>query len=138
MWTMTKRGFYSVVAHRDDPSRVLVRARCDRDIRALELIVSTRGDTETDAEAQKKKGAMQAMADVAARRSRAKRPQKDKEILTVHLATAVRVETVLSDRGYVEAWKGAALGAITPIETEEHCRMVWQTLREHWRAGLSG
>ena len=35
MWTMTTRGFYSVVAHRDDPGRVLVRARCERDIRAL-------------------------------------------------------------------------------------------------------
>ena len=55
-----------------------------RDIRALELVVSTRGDTETDLEAQKKKGAMQAMADVASRRARARRPQKDKETLTVH------------------------------------------------------
>ena len=54
----------------------------------------------------------------------------------MHLATAVHVETVLSDRGFVEAWKGAALGAITPIETEEHCRNVWQTLRERWRAQL--
>ena len=39
MWTMTKRGFYSVVAHRDDPSRVLVRSRCERDIRALKDLV---------------------------------------------------------------------------------------------------
>ncbi len=107
-----------------------------RDIRALELVVSTRGDNEADAEAQKKKGAMKAMADVAARRARARRPQKDKETLTVHLATAVHIETVLSDRGFVEAWKGAALGAIAPIETEDHCRMVWQTLRERWRSQL--
>lgn len=35
MWTMTTRGFYSVVAHRDDSSQVMVRARCERDIRAL-------------------------------------------------------------------------------------------------------
>lgn len=35
MWTMTTRGFYSVVAHRDDPARVLVRARCERDLLAL-------------------------------------------------------------------------------------------------------
>ena len=39
MWTMTKRGFYSVVAHRDEPSRVLVRARCERDIRALDDLI---------------------------------------------------------------------------------------------------
>ncbi|MEI6446693.1 MAG: hypothetical protein WCO96_02285 [Actinomycetes bacterium] len=36
---MTKRGFYSVVAHRDDPSRVLVRARCERDIQALDDLI---------------------------------------------------------------------------------------------------
>lgn len=108
-----------------------------RDIRSLELVVSTRGDTEADAEAAaKKKGAMQAMADVAARRSRAKRPQKDKEALIVHLSSAVRVETVLSDRGFVDAWRGAALGAIQPVESEDHCRTVWQTLRERWRAAL--
>lgn len=110
-----------------------------RDIRSLELVVSTRGDAETEAEAAaRKKGAMQAMADVAARRSRAKRPQKDKEALVVHLSSAVRVETVLSDRSFVEAWRGAALGAISPVETEDHCRVVWQTLRERWRAALAG
>lgn len=35
MWLMTTRGFYSVVQHRDDPDRVLVRARCKADIDAL-------------------------------------------------------------------------------------------------------
>ncbi len=35
MWLMTTRGFYSVVAHRDHPDRVLVRARCQADIEAL-------------------------------------------------------------------------------------------------------
>jgi len=35
MWTMHRRGFYSVVARRDDASKVLVRARCERDIDAL-------------------------------------------------------------------------------------------------------
>ena len=39
MWTMTKRGFYSVVAHRDKPGTVLVRARCERDIRALDDLI---------------------------------------------------------------------------------------------------
>jgi organic radical activating enzyme len=33
---MHRRGFFSVVAHRDDASKVLVRARCERDIRALD------------------------------------------------------------------------------------------------------
>jgi hypothetical protein len=108
------------------------------DIRSLELVVSTRGEGDGEAEAAaKKKGAMQTMAEVAARRGRARRPQKDKEVLVVHLSSAVRVETILSDRGFVDAWKGAALGAIAPMETEDHCRMVWQTLRERWRAALA-
>ena len=34
MWLMTTRGFYSAVQHRDDPDRLLVRARCEADIRA--------------------------------------------------------------------------------------------------------
>jgi hypothetical protein len=38
MWLMTPIGFYSVVAHRDKPQRVLVRARCRQDLeRLLEL-----------------------------------------------------------------------------------------------------
>lgn len=39
MWLMTTRGFYSVVQHRDDPDRVLVRARCKQDIDALRDLV---------------------------------------------------------------------------------------------------
>lgn len=35
MWVVTTQGFYSVVAHRDDPDRVLVRARTREDIEAL-------------------------------------------------------------------------------------------------------
>ena len=35
MWTITTRGFYSAVQHRDDPTRLLIRARCEEDIRAL-------------------------------------------------------------------------------------------------------
>lgn len=35
MWIMTPRGFYSVVQHRDEPAKVLVRARCKQDIDAL-------------------------------------------------------------------------------------------------------
>ena len=35
MWIMTQEGFFSVVEHRDDPSLVLVRARCVEDITAL-------------------------------------------------------------------------------------------------------
>lgn len=41
MWIMTTRGFYSVVEHRDDSSKVMVRARCKKDIDALsELLPS--------------------------------------------------------------------------------------------------
>lgn len=40
MWVMTTRGFYSVVQHRDEPTKVMVRARCQDDINNLcELIV---------------------------------------------------------------------------------------------------
>ena len=35
MWLFTTQGFYSVVADRDDPERVLVRARAREDIEAL-------------------------------------------------------------------------------------------------------
>jgi hypothetical protein len=108
-----------------------------RDIRALELVISTRGDNDAEAEA-KKKGPMQAMADAAARRARARRPQKDKEALTIHMSSDVQVESVLADRGFVDAWKGSRLGEITPIESEEHYRSVWQTIRERWRAALGG
>lgn len=40
MWLMTTRGFYSVVEHRDDPGRLLVRARCRADIDALGDLVA--------------------------------------------------------------------------------------------------
>jgi len=39
MWLMTTRGFYSVVEHRDDADRLLVRARCQADIAALADLV---------------------------------------------------------------------------------------------------
>ena len=35
MWVMTTQGFYSVVAHRDEPDSVIVRARTREDIEAL-------------------------------------------------------------------------------------------------------
>ncbi len=35
MWLLTTQGFYSVVEHRDDPDRLLVRARSRADIEAL-------------------------------------------------------------------------------------------------------
>ena len=40
MWLMTTRGFYSVVEHRDDADRLLVRARCQADIAALSDLVA--------------------------------------------------------------------------------------------------
>ena len=106
-----------------------------RDICALELVISTRGDAEITGET--KKGPVTAMKEAAAKKVRARRPQKDKEALSIHLSSAVQVETVLSDRGFVDAWKGAKLGEIAPIEGEDHCRNVWQTIRERWRAALA-
>lgn len=35
MWLFTSQGFYSVVAHRDDPDTLIVRARTREDIAAL-------------------------------------------------------------------------------------------------------
>lgn len=35
MWLFTTLGFFSVVAHRDDPDLMIVRARTRRDIEAL-------------------------------------------------------------------------------------------------------
>lgn len=35
MWLLTTQGFYSVVAHRDDPEALIVRARTSEDIEAL-------------------------------------------------------------------------------------------------------
>ena len=35
MWLFTTQGFYSVVAHRSDPAKVLVRARARSDLEAL-------------------------------------------------------------------------------------------------------
>jgi hypothetical protein len=40
MWLMTTRGFYSVVEHRDDADRLLVRARTRADIEALAGLVA--------------------------------------------------------------------------------------------------
>lgn len=39
MWIMTTRGFYSVVEHREDPDKVMVRARCKEDIDALSKLI---------------------------------------------------------------------------------------------------
>jgi hypothetical protein len=35
MWLFTTQGFYSVVAHRRDPERLIVRARAREDLEAL-------------------------------------------------------------------------------------------------------
>lgn len=35
MWLFTTQGFYSVVAHRDEPDKLLVRSRAREDIEAL-------------------------------------------------------------------------------------------------------
>ncbi len=35
MWVMATQGFYSVVAHRDEPEHVIVRSRTREDIEAL-------------------------------------------------------------------------------------------------------
>jgi hypothetical protein len=38
MWLITERGFYSVVAHRDEPNHLIVRARVRADLVALEAL----------------------------------------------------------------------------------------------------
>ena len=35
MWVVTTQGFYSAVAHRDEPDKVIIRARARDDIEAL-------------------------------------------------------------------------------------------------------
>jgi hypothetical protein len=35
MWLMTTQGFYSVVRHRDDPTKLIVRGRAEEDLKAL-------------------------------------------------------------------------------------------------------
>jgi hypothetical protein len=35
MWLVTNRGFYSGIAHRDDPEVIMVRARTDRHLEAI-------------------------------------------------------------------------------------------------------
>lgn len=35
MWLVTNRGFYSGIAHRDDPELIMVRARTDRHLEAI-------------------------------------------------------------------------------------------------------
>jgi hypothetical protein len=42
MWVITTRGFYSVVAHVDDSTRALVRARAREDLGALGLVSDLR------------------------------------------------------------------------------------------------
>ena len=41
MWLITTQGFYSVVAHRDEPDKLLVRARTREDIEALREQIPT-------------------------------------------------------------------------------------------------
>jgi len=43
MWLVTKYGFYSVVAHRDDPDVMLVRGRCRDDLETLRGFGQGRG-----------------------------------------------------------------------------------------------
>ena len=39
MWLITTRGFYSVVEHRSDPERLIVRARRREDLEALSELI---------------------------------------------------------------------------------------------------
>lgn len=43
MWCMTKFGFFSAVEHRDDPNKVLIRARSRRDLLDLFNFAEYRG-----------------------------------------------------------------------------------------------
>ena len=48
MWVMTTRGFYSVVAHREHPTKVMIRARCKRDIDALVPLIAAVDEEATE------------------------------------------------------------------------------------------
>jgi hypothetical protein len=51
MWLMTTSGFYSVVEHRRDPERLVVRARAREDIEALrEWIPGLEPSSDADAD----------------------------------------------------------------------------------------
>src|SRR5262245_28238814 len=51
MWLLTTQGFYSVVAHRRDPQRLIVRARLREDLEALrEQIPALRVYSDRDAD----------------------------------------------------------------------------------------
>ena len=39
MWIFTNQGFYSVVAHRDEPDTLLIRARDENDLRGLQKFI---------------------------------------------------------------------------------------------------
>lgn len=39
MWLLTTRGFYSVVEHRSDPERLIIRARRREDLEALAELI---------------------------------------------------------------------------------------------------
>ena len=41
MWLITTQGFYSAVEHREDPERLIVRARTREDIEALRAQIPT-------------------------------------------------------------------------------------------------
>ena len=47
MWLITTQGFYSVVAHRDDPDRLLVRSRVRGDLEALRMQIPGSEPVET-------------------------------------------------------------------------------------------
>lgn len=47
MWVTTTRGFFSVVAHRDKPETVLVRARVREDLEALAELAGPLDITDT-------------------------------------------------------------------------------------------
>jgi len=48
MWVMTTRGFYSVVQHRDDPTKVMIRARCREDVDAIAALIPDAEPFQTD------------------------------------------------------------------------------------------
>lgn len=48
MWVVTRHGFYSAVQHRDDPGRLLVRARARSDLDAMLAVLGRDSEVVND------------------------------------------------------------------------------------------
>ena len=50
MWVFTTKGFFSIVVHKKDPNRVVIRARVRRDIESIKMLFEELGFEVSDVE----------------------------------------------------------------------------------------